>query len=129
MVMPAAKMGDWAVAIDIHLIQPPASVPPVPTPHPFNGLITGGLSPNVTIEGKPAATAGSVAVNTPPHLPIGGTFVVPPLNQGRILTGSFTVTINGKPAARAGDMVMTCDDPTESPMGQVVAVSMVLIGG
>ncbi|MGB2852905.1 MAG: PAAR domain-containing protein, partial [Dehalococcoidia bacterium] len=50
-------------------------------------------------------------------------------NQGRIITGSATVLINGKQAARSGDTAMTCNDPVEMPVGQVVAVSMVLIGG
>ena len=54
---------------------------------------------------------------------------MPPTNQGRITTGSATVLINGKQAARSGDTAMTCNDPAEMPVGQVVAISMVLIGG
>jgi uncharacterized Zn-binding protein involved in type VI secretion len=129
MGQPAAKQGDTIVAIDIHLIQPPATSPPVPVPHPFNGLIDGGLSTNVKIEGRPAATLGSTATNTPPHVPIGGTFVNLPRNQGRIIRGSATVLINGQPAARAGDTALTCNDPADLPVGTVVAVSTVLIGG
>ncbi|MCD6302104.1 MAG: hypothetical protein J7M15_01085, partial [Anaerolineae bacterium] len=47
--------------------------PPVPTPtpgHPFNGIINGNLSTNVNIMGMPAATQGSTAQNTPPHIPL-----------------------------------------------------------
>jgi uncharacterized Zn-binding protein involved in type VI secretion len=129
MGQPAAKQGDMIIAIDVHLIQPPAPSPPVPIPHPFNGLIDGGLSSNVKIEGRPAATLGSTATNTPPHVPLGGTFVNPPRNQGKIVRGSATVLINGQPAARAGDTAQTCDDPADLPVGTVVAVGTVLIGG
>jgi uncharacterized Zn-binding protein involved in type VI secretion len=126
---PAAKQGDQITALDIHLIQPPGPVSPVPTPHPFKGTIDGGLSGNVNIEGRPAATLGSTATNTPPHIPLGGTFVIPPRNQGRIIRGSATVFINSKPAARAGDTALTCNDPVDLPVGTVVAQSTVFIGG
>lgn len=132
MGQPAAKQGDQITATDIHIIMIPAPPgPPVPTPlpHPFSGIIDGGLSSDVLIEGMPAATVGSTATNTPPHIPQGGPFQIPPTNQGRIIMGSATVLINGKQAARSGDTAMTCNDPVELPVGQVVAVSMVLIGG
>jgi uncharacterized Zn-binding protein involved in type VI secretion len=68
-------------------------------------------------------------MNTPPHIPQGGPFQVPPTNQGRIITGSATVLINGKQAARNGDTAMTCNDPTDMPVGTVVATGTVFIGG
>jgi uncharacterized Zn-binding protein involved in type VI secretion len=130
MGQPAAKQGDRITAFDTHLIQPPGTVPPVPTPlHPFSGIIDNGLSSNVNIENRPAATVSSTATNTPPHVPLGGTFVNPPRNQGRIIRGSATVFINNKPAARAGDTALTCNDPTDLPVGTVVAQSTVFIGG
>jgi uncharacterized Zn-binding protein involved in type VI secretion len=129
MGQPAAKQGDTIVAFDIHLIQPPATSPPIPVPHPFNGTLVGDLSANVKIEGRPAATLGSTATNMPPHLPIGGSFVKLPRNQGRIISGSATVFINRRPAARAGDTALTCNDPADLPVGTVVAVGTVLIGG
>jgi uncharacterized Zn-binding protein involved in type VI secretion len=129
MGMPAAKQNDQVTAVDIHLIQPPGPVPPVPVPHPFNGLIDGALSTDVKIMGLPAATVGSTATNTPPHIPIGGTFVIPPTNQGTIIKGSATVMINKKPAARAGDTATTCNDPAPLPVGTVQAVGTVFIGG
>ena len=131
MSKPAAKQGDKVIAVDIHIIQPPGPVPPVPIPHPFNGMLVNGLSANVLIQGMPAATLGSVAMNVPPHIPQGGTFIKPPLNQGRIIMGSTTVLINNKPAARLGDPVMTCNDPADLPVGKVVVVGAptVLIGG
>ncbi len=129
MGQPAAKQGDQVVAVDMHLIQPPGPVPPVLVPHPFNGIIDGGLSSDVKINGMFAATLNSTATNTPPHIPIGGTFVNPPTNRGQIIKGSVTVMINNKPAARMGDTAMTCNDPAPLPVGQVIAVSTVLIGG
>lgn len=129
MGQPAAKQGDRVTAVDIHLIQPPGPVSPVPVPHPFSGVIDNGLSANVNIQQAPAAILGSTATNTPPHVPIGGTFVVPPRNQATIIRGSATVFINSKPAARAGDTALTCNDPVDLPVGTVVAVSTVLIGG
>src|SRR5262249_39086730 len=121
--------GDQVMATDMHMVQPPGTVPPVLTPHPFTGILNGGLSSDVTIMGMPAAMQGSTAANTPPHLPIGGTFVKPPAHQGTIQTGSATVRINGKPAARHGDTALTCNDPTDLPAGTVVAVGTVMIGG
>ncbi len=129
MGQPAAKQGDQITAIDIHQIQPPGPVSPIPVPHPFHGIINGGLSTNVMIGGRPAATMGSTATNTPPHIPQGGAFVIPPTNQGQILRGSSTVMINKRPAARAGDAAQTCADPLPNMNAQVVATSNVLIGG
>jgi uncharacterized Zn-binding protein involved in type VI secretion len=129
MGQPAARQGDRIVAIDTHLIQPPGPSSPVPVPHPFSGIIDGGVSADVTIGGAAAATLNSTATNSPPHIPIGGTFVVPPSNRATITTGSATVTINGQPAARAGDRARTCNDPVELPVGSVIAAGTVLIGG
>lgn len=130
---PAAKQGDSVQAMDTHIIMVPSPGGPVPTPtpgHPFNGVINGGLSANVTIMGAPAATMNSTAINQPPHIPIGGpSFQVPPTNQATIVGGSTTVLINGKGAARNGDMAQTCDDVVPVPHGQVMATGTVLIGG
>jgi uncharacterized Zn-binding protein involved in type VI secretion len=128
MGVPAAKQGDKVVAKDMHLIQPPPPASPVLAPHPFTGVIDGGLSSDVKIMGMPAATQNSTATNTPAHLPSGGTFVKPPTNRGTITLGSPTVLINGKPAARNGDPALTCNDPADAPVGTVVAVGTVLIG-
>lgn len=131
MGQPAAKQGDKVVGVDIHIIMIPAPPgPPVPTPlpHPFNGILSQGLSTNVKIQGMPAATVNSIAMNTPPHIPQGGPFQKPPANQGKITMGSTTVFINNKPAARMGDTAMTCNDPTDMPVGKVIAVSTVMIG-
>ena len=126
---PAARQGDRVVALDMHLIQPPGPTSPVLVPHPFSGIINNSVSSDVTIGGAAAATMNSTATNTPPHIPIGGTFVNPPSNKATIIKGSATVTINGKAAARAGDTATTCNDPVDLPAGTVVAVGQVFIGG
>lgn len=129
MGQPAAKQGDQVTATDIHIILVPAVVPvPTPTPHPFIGILQSSLSPNVRVMGRAAATVGSMADNTPPHIPIGGSFSKPPTNKGMIVAGSATVMINGKPAARNGDKALTCNDPVDLPIGTVVAVGTVNIG-
>ena len=132
MGQPAAKQGDQVTAIDIHIVMVPSPGGPVPTPlpHPFAGIIDGSLSTDVKVMGMPAATVGSTASNTPPHLPTppGTTFQIPPQNSGTIMMGSMTVFINGKPAARNGDMAQTCADPAPNPGGQVIAVGTVMIG-
>ncbi|WP_376794525.1 PAAR domain-containing protein [Thermogemmatispora sp.] len=130
MGQPAAKQGDQITALDTHivLIPSPGGAVPTPLPHPFTGVINGNLSPNVTIMGLPAATQGSTADNLPPHIPQGGPFQRPPSNRGVIIEGSATVLINGKPAARNGDRAMTCNDPSDLPVGSVVATGTVLIG-
>ena len=131
MGQPAAKQGDQVVATDIHIIMIPTPGGPVPTPlpHPFTGQLDSGLSTDVNIEGKPAAVQGSGATNIPAHVPQGGPFQKPPSNQATVQLGSMTVFINGKPAARNGDVAMTCNDPADLPVGTVIAVGVVMIGG
>lgn len=128
MGLPAAKEGDRVLATDMHVVVPPAPATPVLTPLPFSGALTGGLSPDVNIMGRPAATVGSTADNVPGHVPPGGVFQRPPSNRGTVRVGSASVMINGRAAARAGDAVETCNDPTDLPAGTIVAAGSVLIG-
>ena len=129
---PAAKQGDRVMATDIHIVLVPSVTGAVPTPlpHPFAGVLTGGLSSDVKIMGMPAATVGSTADNLPIHFPMppGASLQRPPSNKGTIQLGSATVRINGKMAARHGDPAMTCNDPTDLPAGTVVAIGTVRIG-
>lgn len=119
------------MATDIHIIMIPTPGGPVPTPlpHPFTGMIDGNLSSDVKIMSMDAATVDSTASNVPPHIPQGGPFQSPPANKATIKLGSATVKINGKMAARNGDMAMTCNDPSDMPVGTVMAVGTVMIGG
>ncbi|MDJ0665841.1 MAG: PAAR domain-containing protein [Desulfobacterales bacterium] len=131
MGQPAAKQGDQILATDTHIVMIPSPGGPVPTPlpHPFTGQINDALSSDVNIDGQPAAVQGSKAANMPAHIPQGGPFQSPPSNQAEIMMGSATVLINGKPAARNGDTAMTCNDPADLPVGTVLAVGTVMIGG
>lgn len=127
MTKPAAKKGDEVTATDTHVVIV-AGQPPAPVKVPFKGPLGAKLSPNVLIEHQPAATVGSVATNTPTHAPPpGGSFQKPPSNEGRVVSASGTVLINHKGAARHGDDVETCNDPTDQPVGTVVAASTVRI--
>jgi uncharacterized Zn-binding protein involved in type VI secretion len=132
MGQPAAKQGDQIVAVDTHIVMVPGATGPVPTPmpHPFAGIIGGGLSSDVKIMGMAAATVDSTADNTPPHIPTppGTSFQKGPSNKATIKVGSPTVKINGKMAARNGDMAETCNDPADLPAGTVIAVGTVFIG-
>lgn len=130
MGMPAAKEGDQVVGIDTHIVILPAPAPPAPLPHPFSGKLNGGLSSDVKIMGKAAATVGSTADNSPAHIPTapGTAFQKPPSNKGTIKMGSAKVKINGKDAARNGDPAETCNDPADAPVGTVIAAGTVLIG-
>ena len=129
---PAAKQGDQVVAVDTHIVMVPAgpSMVPTPLPHPFVGMLSGGLSSDVKIMGKPAATVDSTADNSPKHIPTppGTSFQKPPANKGTVMMGSETVKINGKKAARMGDSVKTCNDPADQPVGKIIAVGTVFIG-
>ena len=132
MGLPAAKQGDQIMATDIHIVMVPSPGGPVPTPlpHPFVGIVDNGLSSDVKIMGLPAATVDSTATNTPAHIPTppGTSFQKPPANRATIKIGSPTVRINGKMAARNGDMALTCNDPSDLPVGTVIAVATVNIG-
>ncbi len=133
MGQPAARKGDRVIGVDTHIVMVPSPGGPVPTPlpHPFVGMLDGELSSDVNIEGKPAATVGSTATNTPSHIPTppGTSFQSSPSNKAKIKIGSTTVKINGKSAARMGDTADTCNDPSDAPLGQVVATpGTVMIG-
>ena len=120
------------MATDTHIVMVPSPGGPVPTPlpHPFTGKLDGGLSSDVKIMGKAAAVVGSTATNQPSHVPSGGpSFQSPPSNKGTVKLGSQTVKINGKAAARNGDMCDTCNDPSDMPVGQIIATGTVMIGG
>ena len=132
MGQPAAKANDQITATDTHIVMVPAgpSLVPTPLPHPFAGLLSGGLVSTVKIGGQAAAVVGSTADNVPPHLPTppGTSFQKPPANKGTVKLGSMSVKIGGKQAARNGDMAMTCNDPADAPVGQIVAVGTVMVG-
>ncbi len=113
--MTAAKHTDPIVGMDQHLVQPPGPVPPIMVPIPVAGMI---LDPadyqpgacTVFINGLPRARAGSVCMMCPPHIPIGGVFVMPPLSEAELYQGSSTVTVDGEAASAMGHQVLGCHD-------------------
>lgn len=133
MGMPVAKQQDQVVAVDIHIVMVPTAAGPVPVPlpHPFAGMLDGALAISVKSGGVAVATVDSTASAVPPHLPTppGASFQAPPANKGTVMLGSATVKIGGKGAARATDIVRTCNDPADQPVGQIIAVGTVLVGG
>lgn len=121
-MQPAARFGDSVEAVDAHLVQNGPA--PVIQMLPFKGRISLQTCPSVRIDGVPAAAVGSVAVNAPPHIPIGGPFAQPPpSNLGTVIQGSATVRICGMPAARLGDAVRTCNFPVDLPVGTITSGS------
>jgi uncharacterized Zn-binding protein involved in type VI secretion len=133
MGQPAAKANDQVTGTDTHIVMVPAgpSLVPTPLPHPYTGVLNGGLISSVKIGGQAAAVVGSTANNQPAHLPTppGTSFQKPPTNKSTVQMGSATVKIGGKAAARNGDPAMTCNDPADAPVGTVVAAGTVFIGG
>lgn len=133
MGQPAAKANDKIMATDTHIVMVPAgpSLVPTPLPHPYTGIINGGLVDSVKIDGQAAAVVGSTADNSPAHTPTppGTSFQKPPTNRSTVQMGSMTVQIGGKAAARNGDTAMTCGDPVDAPVGSIIAVGTVFIGG
>ncbi len=113
-MMPAAKHYDPVMGVDVHIIQPPGPVPPVPVPHPFVGYISDPMDKvpvtgaTVQINGVPRGIAGTQGVCMPPHIPIGGTFVKPPANECEIFMGSSTVMADGDALSHMSQKVLSC---------------------
>ncbi len=115
MGMIAAKHTDLVVGMDMHLIQPPAPAAPVMVPHPVAGMIMdpADYSPGactVFINGLPRARAGTMCMMSPPHIPIGGIFVKPPLSEAEVYQGSSTVTADGEALSAMSHQVLGCHD-------------------
>jgi uncharacterized Zn-binding protein involved in type VI secretion len=130
MGQPAARQGDKVIGLDLHLVVVPGAGSSS-LPHPFSGTITSETVAAVKIAGAAAATVGSVATNSPAHVPTppGTSFVTPPANRGEVSAGSTSVTIGGKAAARLGDPVRTCNDPTDADTSAITSgATTVMIG-
>jgi len=132
--MIAAKHFDPVMGVDIHIIQPPGPVPPLPIPHPFVGMVMDVfdyvpiLGATVFVNGIPRACAGTEAKNVP-HIPIGGMFVPPPPgNEGEIFMGSSTVLAEDEPLSSLGMPVLSCQSIGMMPpvRKKVKTTSMVL---
>ncbi len=115
-MMLAAKQYDIVMGVDIHIIQPPGPVPPIPIPHPFIGMVFDPIDfipivgATIIVNGIPRAQAGTAAKDIPPHIPLGGVFVKPPANEGEMFMGSSTVLAEGEPFTFMSCQVLTCHD-------------------
>jgi len=125
---PAIVMGDRVTGVcPIHLFPNPASGVPQPGPPiPFSAPITIGVQPTVLIGGKPAAVMGCSGLNAPPHIGLHPTdpYFAPPMQIGRITSGSATVMIGGQPAATVASVATCC----ATPGSLIPSVMTVLIG-
>ncbi len=113
--MLAATHLDIITGVDIHIVQPPGPVPPIPIPHPFIGMvvdpfdylpIVGGT---IKVNGFHKAQASTGGNNAPFHIPIGGTFVKLPIgNSAEVFMGSSTVLADGEPFTYSSLPVLSC---------------------
>ena len=124
-MMPAAKHFDPILGVDVHIIQPPGPVPPVPIPHPFIGMVIDPfdyvpiLGSTVLVNGIHRAQAGTAGKCLPPHIPIGGTFIKPPGNEAEIFMGSSTVAVDGDAFSYLALPSLTCQDVGMPPPPRV----------
>ncbi len=115
-MMPAAKFFDPVMGVDVHMIQPPGPVPPVPIPHPFIGFffdpteLIPFIGATVMVNGMPRVQAGSESSSPAiiPHIPIGGTFIKPVDSECEMFMGSTTVEVEGEPFAYLALPVLSC---------------------
>jgi RHS repeat-associated protein len=115
-MMPAAKLMDPVMGIDIHIVQPPGPVPPIPIPHPFIGMLFDPMDmipivgATVLVNSMPRAIAGTAGKALPPHIPIGGVFIKPPSSECEMFMGSATVLMDGDPASFMALPALSCHD-------------------
>ena len=137
-MMPALKHFDPILGVDIHIVQPPGPVPPVPIPHPYIGIIFSAtdylpiIGATVKVNGLFAAKAGTPGQAIVPHFPLGGVFLKPPTNESELLMGSATVIADGSPMSFLGVPVLTCQDigmPAPPRAGKSPAKSLMLPTG
>ena len=112
----------------VHQVPNPASGAPQPSPAPlpFSAPLLSGLEQTVTIGGKAVAVVGSSGYNTPPHVGLHATdpYVVPTMQEGRVMSGSPTVTAGGKPIATSSSQVSMCAAVPGSPVATVGDVTV-----
>lgn len=138
-MMPVIKHFDPVMGVDIHIVVLPPGVP-TPMPHPHIAMIIDPmdyvpvLGATVFIGPLPRASAGT-AGKPIPHIPMGGPFVKPPMNEDEIFMGSATVLADGDPLSFTALPVLSCQDvgmispPRKKPKrsyGMVLPLSLVI---
>jgi hypothetical protein len=128
MTHPVATEGDLVEATDTHIVLVPSSGGPVPTPVslPFAGRIDGAVCTSVRADERLVAVDGSTATNQPSHV-APSPFQTPPANKATVLVPAGTVYAEGKLVARSGDRALTCNDPADLAVGEVVASGTVVL--
>ncbi len=114
MAAPVIVQGDQVTGMcPLHQIPGPVGNPQPGPPMPFSAPLTVGLCPTVLIGGKPAAVIGASGLNTPPHVGLhpADPFMVPPMQVGRVTSGSPTVLFGGQPAVNASASATCCASP------------------
>jgi RHS repeat-associated protein len=135
---PAVTHLNPVMGVDVHIIQPPGPVPPVPIPHPYIGIVFDPadyvpiIGATVKIAGLPRSQAGTAGKPIPSHIPIGGTFIKPPGNEDENFMGSSTVEMDGDAATYMGLPALSCSDvgsiapPRVNPKKKTKMKSLVL---
>jgi RHS repeat-associated protein len=138
-MMPVIKHFDPVMGVDIHIVVLPPGVP-TPIPHPHIAMIIDPmdyvpiLGATVFIGPLPRASAGT-AGKPIPHIPMGGPFVKPPMNEDEIFMGSAMVLADGDPLSFTALPVLSCQDvgmispPRKKPKrsyGMVLPLSIVM---
>jgi uncharacterized Zn-binding protein involved in type VI secretion len=112
----------------IHQVPNPASGAPQPSPAPmpFSAPLLSGLESTVTIGGKPVVVMGSSGYNLPPHVGLhpADPYMVPTMQEGKVLTGSPTVTAGGKAIATSSSQVSMCGQVPGQPVATVGDVTV-----
>jgi len=129
MQLPVARQGDPVQGVDTHTVVLPNGASS-PMPLPFAGTLNGGLSDNVKIDGRFAATVGSTVDNTQKHLttiPPGASLAMPATDSGSVARGSSSVRVNGRFLARSTDPVTTCDELRAGPTGLITGGSSTVV--
>jgi RHS repeat-associated protein len=114
--MLAAKHLDPIMGIDVHIVQAPGPVPPVPIPHPYIGMVLDVMDylpvigATVKVNGLPRGKGGTAGQAIPPHIPMGGVFVKPPSNESELFLGSATVAADDDPLVYGMLPVLSCQD-------------------
>ncbi len=137
-MMPAAKHFDPVMGVDVHIIQPPGPVPPLPITHPFVGFFLDPadylpvVGATVYVNGVPRVQAGSGSSmpSIVPHIPIGGTFIKPIGNEGEAFMGSSTVLVEDEPFSYMALPVLSCScigmPPPPRPTKKEPAVGLMM---
>jgi uncharacterized Zn-binding protein involved in type VI secretion len=112
----------------VHQVPNPSSGAPQPSPAPlpFAAPLTLGLESTVTIGGKAVAVVGSSGYNTPPHVGLhpSDPYMVPTMQEGKVLSGSPTVTAGGKAVATTSSQVAMCAQVPGTPVSTVTDVTV-----